>query len=120
MRRLFITLLIASPLFCYASSENKEKNETPESSSATVLTGTVGNVRNYQPLSDVQLTLQSTTSDVHKTINTDEQGKFRVEGLPAGSYSVSFSKDGFETGSYPNLILKKGVTSRFGFTLFED
>lgn len=114
-------LLLATPLCAYAT-ENKEKTPEKETTTAvtTTLQGTVDDVTNYQPLSDVTLTLVSKNSDLKKIVKTDKSGKFFVENIPAGIYTVKFEKNGYETGRYPSLTVREGASNNFGFTLFQE
>jgi hypothetical protein len=51
--------------------------------------------------------------DLYRTINTDESGKFRVEGVPPGDYKV-FAWEDVETGAWqdPDFLLRYEDTGR--------
>jgi hypothetical protein len=114
-------LLIALPLFTFAAKEEKQKADKQETAAETLTTfqGTIGDMSNYAPLSDVTLTVSAHDSDFKKTVKTDEEGKFVVENLPAGLYKVRFEKKGYEPGTYQSLVVREGSSQNFGFLLFE-
>jgi len=122
MKRLLIVLLLALPIATFAAAERNETTTVKENAEEklTTLEGTIGNVNNYQPLSDVTLTLTSHDNDTKKVVRTNEQGKFLLKDLPAGIYKVKFEKKGFETGNYQSLTVREGSANSFGFLLFED
>lgn len=118
MKRL-LAVLAFLPFAAFASTTTPEKTNKTEAP-ATTLHGSIADASNYKPLGKVQLTLTSTNADVKKTLQTDEQGKFAVDNLPAGTYKISFEKNGYEPGGYPSLTVKEGTDNSFGFVLFED
>ena len=122
MKKLLTTLLLALPLFTLAANDEKEKanKETPVENNLTTFKGTIGDVSNYQPLSDVTLTLSARNAEYKKVVKTDAQGKFLIEGLPAGIYKVKFEKKGYEPGTYQSLVVREGSDQNFGFLLFEE
>ncbi|MHC4732283.1 MAG: carboxypeptidase regulatory-like domain-containing protein, partial [Planctomycetota bacterium] len=48
---------------------------------------------------------------------TDEHGRYRLTGLPAGRYSVSASKDGYATGRAYRVEVNTGLARRQDFAL---
>jgi len=122
MKKLLVAMMLALPLFTYAANDNKEKKASKEAATEvnTSFQGTVDDVTNYKPVSDVKLTLISADSKLEKVIKTDDQGKFVVDNIPAGAYKVSFEKDGYESGKYQNLVIAEGRANNFGFVLFRD
>ncbi|HRO41767.1 MAG TPA: carboxypeptidase-like regulatory domain-containing protein [Flavipsychrobacter sp.] len=120
MKNLLIMLMLALPIATLAANEDKQKNTSQEATAVTTLEGTIGDVSNYAPLSNVTLTLTSHDADVKKVVKTNEEGKFVVKSLPAGIYKVKFEKKGYETGNYQSLTIREGTRNSFGFLLFED
>ena len=123
MKRILTTLLLALPLYGIAyiplrGEEQKDSKESPISE--TVFKGTIGNMKDYTPLSNVNLTLTSFDGDLKKTVKTDNLGKFYVADIPAGIYKVRFEKDGFESGIYQSLNIPEGSSKSFGFLMFEE
>src|SRR5690242_3729647 len=56
-----------------------------------------------------------TATDVDKgikhTVTTDNNGQYRLTGLPPATYSVSVSKSGFQTEVAKNVVVNIGQTS---------
>ena len=122
MKHFLFAALLSLPVFSQAATDEKEKAAAAETTSSipTVLQGTIGDVTNYQPLSEVRLVITASTSGISRTLTTDKNGKFRVEGLPAGTYQVRMEKDGYESSSYKSLTVREGSSNNFGFYLFQE
>ena len=62
-------------------------------------------------LSDVVVVITHDTKGLTRTTSTDAEGKFNIKGLPIGSYTITFSKDGFQTIEEQKLNVKAGNTA---------
>ncbi|MGD0914586.1 MAG: carboxypeptidase-like regulatory domain-containing protein, partial [Terracidiphilus sp.] len=80
---------LALPLF--AQSDRATITGTVKDPSSAVLPG-------------VRVQVINTGTDAMQTTATDAQGFYRVENLPVGTYTVSFSAAGFKT------LERKGIT----------
>lgn len=130
MKRILLAVLLALPLAGFSegnTNDNKsgEKfNETSKDSlerePVTVFQGTIGDVRNYEPLSDVEITVTRKDKKITKRVKTDEEGKFAITGLPDGIYKVRFEKKGYEPGNYESLSVSGNYNKNFGFLLFKE
>lgn len=121
MKKL-LSIFLLIPVLSFAAVDNMEKKTKEEKhtiAASTILQGTVGDVRNYEPLKDVMLTITSADASIKKVVKTDDKGKFVVNDIPAGIYKVKFEKKGYETGTYQSLTVKEDGSNNFGFTLFE-
>src|SRR5579885_2239275 len=76
------------------------------------LTGTVQDASTGSPLSDVHVAAQSPSGSF--TATTDAGGHFALLGLPADTYTVSFSKTGFDSISQPGVAVFGDQTNSVG------
>ena len=100
-----ITLIGFLFLFIYSCSEDKiGENQTGS------ITGTVVEVGTNVPIENARISSQPLTS----TLFTDENGKFIIENVPVGEYSVEARKDGYLGGFEPaNVTSSKPVNVIF-------
>ena len=69
------------------------------------ITGTVTD-RARAAVSGAQLTATSTSTGLSRTTVAQGNGSFTFPDLPSGTYSVSVSKQGFETQNYPAIVVQ--------------
>jgi hypothetical protein len=77
--------------------------------------GVKGKVRDSRSaaLSGVSVTAQKNGSDV-KTVSTDKNGAFEMNGLAVGTYNFVFSKNGYNSGIRYNVEVRKNKTTDLG------
>ena len=71
-------------------------------------------------LSNVQVTLKHLSKGLTRTTMTDEKGNFDVKALPIGKYTVTFSKDGYETIEEKAVEVKAGSSASYNISMFEQ
>src|SRR5579864_9573101 len=76
------------------------------------LTGTVRDASTQAPIADVGVTAQSPSGSFSGT--TDGGGHFTLLGLPADTYTVSFSKTGYDSISMPGVAVFGDETDSVG------
>lgn len=76
------------------------------------LTGSVQDASTQAPLADVHVTAQSPSGSYSG--NTDAGGHFTLLGLPADTYTVSFSKTGYDSISQPGVAVFGDETDSTG------
>jgi outer membrane receptor protein involved in Fe transport len=59
----------------------------------------------HRPVSNAQVTLKSTTSDIARNIATDAEGSFEATTLPVGEYRVTVMRDGFEPAAQDVVVV---------------
>ena len=79
----------------------------PQESGATV-TGTVADASNV-PLGGATVTLKS-SAGATQTAMSDAKGKYKIAGLPAGTYGISVTARGFKSFEVPGVQLNAGNT----------
>ncbi|GHF96076.1 TonB-dependent receptor [Thalassotalea marina] len=71
-------------------------------------------------LANVEVLLKHNTKGIVKRTTTNSQGEFSLKGLPIGTYTVTFSKDGFQTQSESRLMISAGLTSTVDVSMYSN
>lgn len=58
----------------------------------------------HRPVTNAQVLVKSTTSDLSRTVTTDSDGAFEAAALPVGQYRVSIMHEGFETAAQEVVV----------------
>lgn len=90
MKPFFIALFLGFSIV--ASAQNK-------------VIGTISDNQN-KPISNINISIP----EIHKETSSDENGKYELNNLPSGTFSVVFSSVGFETQSKKITINQKEIT----------
>jgi len=80
------------------------------------LTGTVKDP-NGDVIQGATVMVHYTATNLSRTVVTDEDGRWSVTVLPVGTYSVTYSKDGFKKASNANIEVEASVTRSIDVTL---
>ncbi len=70
----------------------------------------------HRPVSDAKVILQAKQSAYTQTLQTDDDGQFHFDAVPLGSYIVTVSQAGFETGQQ-NVAVLSGTAPILHFEL---
>ena len=62
-------------------------------------------------IQDASVKARAAATNLEMTTQSKNDGSFSIPNLPIGTYEVSFSKDGFETAVYPQIILQANRTA---------
>jgi len=92
LRALLIILLVALPQLAVAQQLLGSVEGTITDSSGAVVPG-------------VQISLKNPDTGLTRTTNTQGDGTYKFEELPAGTYVLTFAKDGFETQKHSQIIV---------------
>jgi protocatechuate 3,4-dioxygenase beta subunit len=87
---------------------------------AGVIEGSVGNAASHAPLPAVQVvvTRSGSTPGAEYRGVSDVEGKYRIEGLPAGEYTARFEAEGYVTANSRELKVAAGATVRLSTELW--
>ncbi|RYG23392.1 MAG: carboxypeptidase regulatory-like domain-containing protein [Chitinophagaceae bacterium] len=110
MKKLLVALLLSGSVTSYAA----------EPVSPVSFKGSIADVENYSPLDRVQVIVTSPDKSLKEVMETDAQGKFTFKDLPAGQYSLSLVRNGYETYTRNNIVVQAGKPLNMGFFLFRD
>ena len=79
----------------------------PAAASAQVIRGHVVD-EDRSPVSSAVVSLLSETEEILRTVETDQGGAFRLEGISPGSYLLRVERLGYETMTTPPLTVEEG------------
>ncbi len=108
------SLIAAAVAGCLSSPVAIAQGKTTGSIEGSVL------VQSGQTLANVQLTLKHNTKGFVKTTSTNDRGEFDLKGLPIGTYTVTFTKDGYHSVSESELEIVAGNTASFDVSMFSS
>ena len=63
-----------------------------------------------QSIAGAQVTIKSTDTGLTRTVAVDQDGSYRFPSLPVGTYTVTFTKDGFQSEEV-ELAVRIGETN---------
>lgn len=90
---LVFSLLITQNLFAQATGS---------------LSGTVTD-QNNAVVQGATVTVKNTATNLTRTVTTNEEGRWSVQVLPVGKYTVSYTKDGFKKAATENVEVEASV-----------
>ena len=99
LRLLFLPLLTMS-IAPAVSARQAQTKPGEASKDNAVVAGTVVRLDTGEPLKKARVGLQSRKNDDYDFQLTDEQGHFLFENVPAGSYDLNVSRNGFVDAEY--------------------
>jgi len=88
--------------------------------STSVLTGTVVDANNKQPVPDVVVTATSPSLQGEQVAVTDATGLYRLPQLPPGVYTLRFEKEGFQPLARDAITLRLNSTVRYNTELLPE
>ncbi|UAB81303.1 carboxypeptidase regulatory-like domain-containing protein [Marixanthomonas sp. SCSIO 43207] len=98
MKANYINITIIGILFLFILSCSEDKIGESQTGS---ITGTVVEVGTNEPIENARISSQPLTT----TVFTDENGKFELDNVPVGEYSVEARKEGFLGGFEPANVV---------------
>lgn len=87
---------------------------------SSVITGTVADASNQQPVADVVITATSPALQGEEVAVTDATGNYRLPQLPPGVYTLRFEKESFQPYSRTEITLRLNRTIRLNAQLLPD
>lgn len=94
--------------------------DTQADESNGVLFGDVVDGDSAAPVAGVGVTATLHGSNTATTVATDAKGSFRIESLQAGSYSLTFHKEGFVAEPINDIVLAVGAAQRYDAAIYNE
>jgi outer membrane receptor protein involved in Fe transport len=85
-----------------------------------VLTGTIVDAANKQPVADVVVTVTSPALQGEQMVVTDSSGLYRIPSLPPGVYTMRLEKEQYKPWSRDNITLRADSTIRLNADLLPE
>ena len=77
-------------------------------------------VQSGTSLENVQVKVKHESKGLVRSTISDDKGNFNLKALPIGKYTISFTKDGFETIMERQIEVKAGTKGAFNVSMFSD
>src|SRR5580692_7064717 len=100
---LCICILVPSTLFSQSASTGTVAGTVVDPSGAAIAAATV--------------TLTDKSTNIPRTVSTNENGRFILVDIPAGTYDVSVSKQGFRVSKFTGQVVNVGTALTLNVTL---
>ena len=91
-----------------------------QSGKPAVISGTVKDAHTKLPLIEAVVTLKSNVFEGAKLAVTDSSGMYKIEDLPAGTYSVSFEMEGYEKFTKDGIVVSPGMSLGVSFEMIKE
>ena len=85
-----------------------------------IISGVLKDARSKLPLNEAIITLSSSSFKGQKIALTDSSGKYRINNLPAGTYTISFEMEGYEKFTHENLLVREGMSLGVSFEMAKE
>lgn len=113
MKNIFLLCFFVLCGLCSYASEHNTVNDC-------VISGVVLDALTGKPVADVLVTAQCNQCTGELRATSDEFGQFKLQGLPAGSYTVKFKKGQYRPLEKKNLTIKRGSSKLNAELVQED
>ena len=107
---LAVTVFISFIAFSAFSQEKKP----------AIISGSVKDARTKSPLLEAVVTLKSDSFEGEKYALTDSTGMYRVNNLPAGTYSITFEMEGYEKFTRDGIVVSPGMSLGVSFEMIKE
>jgi hypothetical protein len=107
---MFRRALVAALMLCASPLLAQETTGT--------IIGTVADVSSEVLLPDVVVTLTSPALQGEEIAITDDEGRYRITGLPVGEYTLTLEAEGFRVFTREGIKMRAGVILRADASLF--
>jgi len=114
LTKLF-TLIILSIIFNCMYAANNDKNEASESElQSTAIHGIIKDAISGEVLTGVAIKLEGD----NKTYFTDFDGKYFINNIKAGEYSVTYTYISYQTEKEENIEIKEKESKEINLTMY--
>lgn len=110
------TLVVLVGLGLVPVSASAQDANAPDSSATGSVTGVIVEAKSGAPLPGANVKIKGTTTGT----STDLNGRYRLEGLTPGAYSLLFSFVGFQKKTVTGVEITAGQTTQLDVTLREE
>jgi hypothetical protein len=84
------------------------------------ISGFVHDSRTKSPLFEAVVTLQSDAFTGQRFAITDSSGKYLIDNLPKGTYTISFEMEGYKKFTKENIQLPEGMSLGVSFQMARE
>lgn len=109
-KKLLLFFVAAFLLFTVFSQEGKRG----------IIGGMIKDAKTKSPLIEAVITVSSSAFEGQKFAVTDTSGKYKINNLPAGKYSITFEMEGYEKHVQDNISLKEGMSVAVSYEMAKE
>ena len=85
-----------------------------------IISGQINDAQTKLPLIEAVITLSSNAFEGQKFVVTDNTGRYKINNLPAGSYSISFEMEGYQKYVQDSIVLKEGTSVAVSYEMVKE
>ncbi len=85
-----------------------------------IITGMIKDAQTKSPLIEAVITLSSNAFEGRKFAVTDTAGRYEINNLPAGNYSITFEMEGYQKYVQDSLILKEDTPVAVSYEMVRE
>lgn len=109
-KKLLLFFVTAFSFFPVFSQEGKQG----------IISGMIKDAKTKSPLIEAVITLSSNAFEGQKFAITDTSGKYKINNLPTGNYSITFEMEGYEKHVQDNISLKEGMSVAVSYEMAKE
>lgn len=111
MLKKVLAVVVAIFLLYPVFSQEKKK---------AMISGYVQDSRTKSPLYEAVVTLQSTAFTGQRFAVTDSLGKYQIDNLPKGTYTISFEMEGYKKFTKDSIAVPEGMSLGISFQMARE
>jgi hypothetical protein len=85
-----------------------------------IISGLINDAQTKLPLVEAVITLSSNAFDGQKFVVTDTGGRYKINNLPPGNYSIRFEMEGYQKYIQDSIVLKEGTSVAVSYEMVKE
>lgn len=107
MLLFFVTAFLFSNLFARQEKQG-------------IISGMIKDAHTKSPIIEAVITLSSDAFEGQKFAVTDTAGRYKINNLPAGNYSISFEMEGYQKYVQNSIFVKEGMSVAVSYDMQKE
>ena len=85
-----------------------------------IISGLINDAQTKLPLIEAVITLSSNAFQGQKFVVTDTAGRYKINNLPPGNYSIRFEMEGYQKYVQDSIVLKEGTSVAVSYEMVKE
>jgi hypothetical protein len=85
-----------------------------------IIRGLINDAQTKLPLIEAVITLSSNAFQGQKFVLTDTSGRYKINNLPPGNYSIRFEMEGYQKYIQDSIVLKEGTSVAVNYEMVKE
>ena len=85
-----------------------------------IISGQINDAKTKLPLIEAVITLSSNAFEGQKFVVTDTAGRYKINNLPPGNYSIRFEMEGYQKYIQDSIVLKEGTSVAVSYEMVKE